>query len=151
MRDVERNALRANLCETAEVWRWGSLWRRTNNVRSPLLSDWPLPEPRNWTKQVNTPQTGGVALNAVNPFCNRNSHRILRPIEKMGGFGRNEIWETCGNGPPTGLTALGGTGILPVCSSRRWEFESATLSAMVVAKSSVRSTNQQFCWRAWPC
>jgi hypothetical protein len=50
-----------------------------------------------------------VAPNAVNPFCNRNSHRILRPIEKMGGFGRNEIWETCGNGPPTGLTALCGT------------------------------------------
>ena len=36
MRYVERNALRANLCETAEAWRWGSLWRRTNNVRSPL-------------------------------------------------------------------------------------------------------------------
>jgi putative transposase len=57
MRYVERNALRANLCEAAELWRWGSLWRRTNNVRWPLLSDWPLPEPRNWTKQVNTPQT----------------------------------------------------------------------------------------------
>jgi putative transposase len=57
MRYVERNALRANLCEKAEAWRWGSLWRRTNNVRSPLLSDWPLPEPRNWTKQVNAPQT----------------------------------------------------------------------------------------------
>ena len=36
MRYVERNALRANLCETAEAWRWGRLWRRTNNVRSPL-------------------------------------------------------------------------------------------------------------------
>lgn len=57
MRYVEGNALRANLCETAEAWRWGSLWRRTNNVRAPLLSDWPLPEPRNWTKLVNTPQT----------------------------------------------------------------------------------------------
>jgi putative transposase len=51
MRYVERHALRANLCETAEVWR------RANHVRSPLLSRWPLPEPRNWTKQVNTPQT----------------------------------------------------------------------------------------------
>ena len=37
--------------------RWGSLWRRTNNVRLPLLNDWPLPEPRGWTKLVNTPQT----------------------------------------------------------------------------------------------
>ena len=54
---VERNALRADLCEAAEAWRWGSLWRRTNNVRLPLLNDWPLPEPRGWTKLVNTPQT----------------------------------------------------------------------------------------------
>ena len=56
-RYVERNALRARLVERAEAWRWGSLWRRTNNVRAPLLSDWPLPEPRNWRKQVNAPQT----------------------------------------------------------------------------------------------
>ena len=53
MRYVERNALRANLCDAAELWRCGGLWRRSNNVRSPRLSDWPLPEPRNWRKQVN--------------------------------------------------------------------------------------------------
>jgi putative transposase len=28
LRYVERNALRANLVERAEDWRWGSLWRR---------------------------------------------------------------------------------------------------------------------------
>ncbi len=50
VRYVERNALRANLVERAEDWRWGSLWRRVHNVSSPLLSPWPLPEPRNWVE-----------------------------------------------------------------------------------------------------
>jgi len=45
VRYVERNALRANMAETAEAWRWGSLWRRVNNVRAPLLTEWPLAEP----------------------------------------------------------------------------------------------------------
>jgi putative transposase len=57
VRYVERNALRANLVERAEAWRWGSLWRRVNDVSSPLLSPWPLPELRNWIEIVNQPQT----------------------------------------------------------------------------------------------
>ena len=59
VRYVERNALRAVLVETAEAWRWGSLWRRVHNVREPLLSAWPSPEPRNWVTQVNQPQSDG--------------------------------------------------------------------------------------------
>jgi putative transposase len=56
VRYVERNALRANLVEAAESWRWGSLWRRVERVGGPLLSVWPLPEPRNWLELVNQPQ-----------------------------------------------------------------------------------------------
>ena len=59
LRYVERNPLRANLVERAEQWRWSSLWRRvagTPAERS-VLSDWPLPQPRNWSKLVNDPQT----------------------------------------------------------------------------------------------
>ena len=59
LRYVERNPLRANLVERAEQWRWSSLWRRiagTPAERS-VLSDWPLPRPRNWSKLVNDPQT----------------------------------------------------------------------------------------------
>ena len=59
LRYVERNPLRANLVERAEQWRWSSLWRRvagTPAERS-VLSDWPLPQPRNWCKLVNDPQT----------------------------------------------------------------------------------------------
>lgn len=37
VRYVERNALRAGLCECAEAWRWGSLHRRLCGQREPLL------------------------------------------------------------------------------------------------------------------
>ena len=71
-RYVERNALRAGLTETAEAWRWGSLSRRVNDERAPLLADWPLPEPRSWVKQVNLPQTE-AELAAVRRCLQRGS------------------------------------------------------------------------------
>ena len=57
VRYVERNALPANLVDTAETWRWGSLWRRVHGVRAPMRSDWPLAEARNWLDLVHQPQT----------------------------------------------------------------------------------------------
>lgn len=59
MRYVERNALRANLVRRAEEWRWSSLWRRQSGDAESrkLLSDWPLPRPRNWVEIVNQPQS----------------------------------------------------------------------------------------------
>ena len=59
LRYVERNALRANLCQRAEDWRWGSLWRRVHGTpeQRALLSDWPIPRPRQWVEHVNRPQT----------------------------------------------------------------------------------------------
>jgi putative transposase len=59
VRYVERNALRANLVEQAESWRWGSLWRRVfcKAADRKWLSDWPLPMPRDWKDIVNKPQT----------------------------------------------------------------------------------------------
>jgi putative transposase len=59
LRYVERNALRANLVEKAEDWRWSSLWRRQSPdaaARS-LLSEWPVPCSPHWTEHVNQPQT----------------------------------------------------------------------------------------------
>lgn len=58
-RYVERNALQANLVARAEDWPWCSLWRRRRgSARQPtLLSEWPTPQPRNWTKYVNGVQT----------------------------------------------------------------------------------------------
>ena len=59
-RYTERNALRANLVDRAEDWRWGSLWQRTheNADRRPELSTAPVPLPRDGTEWVNAPQTG---------------------------------------------------------------------------------------------
>lgn len=63
-RYVERNALRADLVERAEDWRWGSLWlRRQSSGLEPeeqalqgLLDVGPVPRPRNWLSVVNRPQ-----------------------------------------------------------------------------------------------
>jgi putative transposase len=58
-RYIERNALRANLVQRAEDWCWTSLWQRQHDDGQPrpLLTRWPVPMPRNWIEQVNTPQT----------------------------------------------------------------------------------------------
>ena len=59
VRYVERNALRADLVQRAEAWRWCSLWRRTAGTpaQKRLLSAWPSPTPRGWCALVNEPQT----------------------------------------------------------------------------------------------
>ena len=55
-RYVERNALRAGLVERAQLWRWGSLWRRAARKppEGPALSPWPTERPSDWTKRVNS-------------------------------------------------------------------------------------------------
>lgn len=58
VRYVERNALRANLAERAELWPWSSLGCRARaNSPAAVLSHWPLVQPANWLEQVNEPQT----------------------------------------------------------------------------------------------
>ena len=59
IRYVERNALRANLVERAQDWRWSSLWRRErgDSKAKEVLSDWPVDEPADWVRQVNEPET----------------------------------------------------------------------------------------------
>jgi putative transposase len=56
---VERNALRAGLVCRAEDWRWGSLWHRSRRLGEKVswLSDWPVPQPIDWTTLVNQAQT----------------------------------------------------------------------------------------------
>jgi putative transposase len=71
-RYVERNALRANLVDRAENWRWGSLWRwRQQPEPDPrLLSPWPLPRLPNWVERVNEPLSK-QELDAVRLSANR--------------------------------------------------------------------------------
>lgn len=57
-RYVERNALRANLCGSAEGWRWSSLHVRREEA-GPMngqLAKWPVAEPADWLALVNRPQ-----------------------------------------------------------------------------------------------
>jgi len=58
VRYVERNALRANLADRAENWRWSSGWRRTygSEQQRSLLAPWPVPPPEGYSELLNTPQ-----------------------------------------------------------------------------------------------
>jgi putative transposase len=61
-RYVERNALRAKLAETAQVWEWSSVAKRAGRRRPAWLlpmSQWPVQPPRDWTAWVNRPETEG--------------------------------------------------------------------------------------------
>ncbi|WP_425616621.1 transposase [Anatilimnocola sp. NA78] len=56
-RYVERNALRANLVQRAEHWKWSSLWQ-VHHQRSDIpLAVWPVARGSEWLKFVNEPQT----------------------------------------------------------------------------------------------
>lgn len=58
LRYVERNALRANLVQRAEDWRWSSLSHRLATTGSNRrLSEWPVAMPRDWVSHVNQAQT----------------------------------------------------------------------------------------------
>jgi putative transposase len=88
LRYVERNALRANLVERAEDWRWGSLWRRrfgSPEERS-LLSVGPRPLPRNWRDLVNRPQT------------DREMEALRRSVNRGSPFGSPEWQEKTARG-----------------------------------------------------
>jgi putative transposase len=54
-RYVERNALRAKLCDAAEDWQWGSLhrWHHQCDVQPKLLSAWPISRLPGWVQRVN--------------------------------------------------------------------------------------------------
>ncbi len=56
LRYVERNAVRPTLARRAQDWRWGSAFVRLDRSHDlrPLLSDWPLPRPRDWLEILNT-------------------------------------------------------------------------------------------------
>src|SRR4030065_677641 len=59
LRYVERNALRADMVDKADAWRWSSLWHRVHGDEAGLLDDGPLRLPRRWRQHGQSPQTGG--------------------------------------------------------------------------------------------
>jgi putative transposase len=72
LRYVERNALRANLVDQAQDWRWCSLWRKLNGDRKSLMSAWPLGRPENWVDWVNGAQTE-AEIDALRKCVNRGT------------------------------------------------------------------------------
>lgn len=58
-RYVERNAYSAGLCDSPDLWRYGSLWRWRHGSASDksLLSPWPIPRRSGWVEWVRQPVT----------------------------------------------------------------------------------------------
>ena len=82
-RYVERNALRANLVDRAEDWRWGSLFRWVSKPEPDprLLSAWPIRRPPGWKNRVNAALTKGEL-------------EALRKSAKRGAPFGDEKWVT---------------------------------------------------------
>ena len=53
-RYVERNPLKAGLCDKPDAWRWSSLWlsEHGDDSEKRLLSAWPIPRPHRWREHV---------------------------------------------------------------------------------------------------
>jgi putative transposase len=60
-RDIERNALRAQLVLRAEKCRWSSLWRRLHGTADDqsLLASWPIEQWQDWVDRVNHTEDEG--------------------------------------------------------------------------------------------
>ena len=90
-RYVERNPVRAKFVKRAELWRWGSLWRRRNPkvVKDvPALGPWPVPRPRNWVQRVNQAETA-TELEALRGSVNRgrpfgSKRWVTIQVKKLG-------------------------------------------------------------------
>ena len=96
-RYVERNALRAGRVRRAQDWRWCSLWRRHSGsaAQRRVLSDWPLPRPRDYLRWVNEPQTDAelealrLAVRRGRPFgADPWRSRITRQLALESSFRR---------------------------------------------------------------
>ena len=57
IRGRNKGAVRANLVDRAEDWRWGSLFRWLSQPEPDpkLLTAWPITRLPNWAKRVNEP------------------------------------------------------------------------------------------------
>jgi putative transposase len=70
MRYVERNALRANLVERAEDWRWGSLAWRGARAAPVAIAVPPVALPSYWRHSVNEAQSAAEVM-AIRRCVNR--------------------------------------------------------------------------------
>jgi len=80
-RYVERNALRSQLVQRAEDYRWGSLWNWLGGDSPVNLSQWPVGRLPNWKRRVNQ------------PLHDQDSSGIARSIERGVPFGTQDWME----------------------------------------------------------
>ena len=80
-RYVERNAFTAELCESPESWRWGSLyrWKAGTAKEKSLLTSWPIKRRPDWCRWVT------MALS------DRELKRLEWSVERGAPFG-DETW-----------------------------------------------------------
>lgn len=69
---IERNAVRAKLCTRVESWKWGSAYRRTAELAEfrVLISECPVPLPRNYLEWVNTAESS-EELGSIRTLVNK--------------------------------------------------------------------------------
>lgn len=81
VRYVERNAKKANLARKAELWQWGSAWRREHGTteQKKLLAPWPVSMPPKYLHWLNEPQNEA------------EEQAIERSVAKNIPFG-SDIW-----------------------------------------------------------
>lgn len=84
-RYVERNPLRANLVESAEAWRYSSLWQWRHERADAPLAPWPLSRPAGWLEHVNAVQSE-AELAALRTCVTRGvpfGHLAWRPVTAL--------------------------------------------------------------------
>jgi putative transposase len=80
-RYVERNPYTAELCDSPDAWRWGSLFRWKHGLarQKVLLASWPVPRRAGWCEWVST------------PLSDREIKRLQWSIARSAPFGQ-ETW-----------------------------------------------------------
>ena len=80
-RYVERNALSAKLCDAADQWKYGSLyrWRHGSLKDKSILSPWPIARRPNWLRWVHEPLSA------------KEQKRLQRSIRRGAPYGK-ESW-----------------------------------------------------------
>ena len=93
MQYVERNPKKAGLCNFAQDWKWGSIWRRENGNKEQqkILSEWPVDIPKGYLELVNRASDKKIAemekiidvtIEKGNPFV--DSEWVKKIVKKFG-------------------------------------------------------------------
>ena len=80
MSGVERNALKANLVNKAEEWKWESAYQREYGMlrQKKLLASWPVQKPKDYMIWLNQPQLENEedaiekSIQRGNPYGDKN-------------------------------------------------------------------------------